>query len=119
MKKLIYVFMLTGMIAILSSCGVMPKKAAPIFIDNQDTPSDCKTGHTGQVCFMNYATKIIEIQFDGEEESYSIYPQKTQYITRLKGTHYYTIKIGKKKMDGQSISIVACDIVNAKIKTRR
>lgn len=119
MKKSIYVFMLIGMIAILSSCGIVPKNSAPLFIDNQETPSDCKTAHSGQVCFMNYAAKVIEIQFEGEKESYSIYPQKTQYITRLKGTHYYTVKIGKKKISGQTINIVACDTVRAKIKTRR
>lgn len=107
------------MIAILSSCGTVPKKGASLFVEDRDIPSDCRTAHTGEVCFMNYATKVIEIQFEGEKESYSIYPQKTQYITRLKGRHYYTVKIGKKKVDGQTINIVACDTVNAKVKTRR
>jgi len=118
MKKSIYAFMLMSMIAMLSSCGVVSKKST-LFIDDQNTASDCETAHSGQVCFMNYATKLIEIQFEGEKESYSIYPQKTQYITRLQGTHYYTVKIGKKKMSGQSINIAACDTVNARIKTRR
>lgn len=76
MKKLIYAFMLMSMIAILSSCGVVSKKST-LFIDDQNTASDCETAHSGQVCFMNYATKLVEIQFEGEKESYSIYPQKT------------------------------------------
>jgi len=110
--------MLIATVAVISSCGVISKKET-LFIDDQVTASDCKTAHTGKVCFMNYATKVIEIQFEGEKESYSIYPQKTQYITRLQGTHYYTVKIGKQKMPGQTINIAACDTVNARIKTRR
>lgn len=64
-----------SMITMLSSCGVVSKKST-LFIDDQNTASDCEIAHSGQVCFMNYATKLIEIQFEGEKESYSIYPQK-------------------------------------------
>lgn len=77
---------LLSLIFILSSC-VTPKK--PI-------PGISKESLKGEVCFLNYSTKVAEIQFSGEKQTYKIHPQEDVCLKRFPGRYTYNLKVGRK-----------------------
>jgi len=77
---------LLSFIFVLSSCGTTKR---PI-------PTTHKPKPKGEVCFLNYSTKVAEIQFSGEKQTYKIHSQEDVCIKRFPGRYTYTLKIGRK-----------------------